>query len=168
MLGTPPVASVDAEEQGRAEADTRIGTIIGESQTVEVTRDRLLLLYNSFNKYEKVMAAPHLVNLVEDEQLPKLIPHLMNPLTPLEAQETFFNDLLNRQPQIGWPVLVDVIAQQKHPLGERAKELLTTIVGEDHGANIAAWKDALNKQMESQGIELNAPTADQAGTAPQQ
>jgi hypothetical protein len=151
-----------AEERGRMDADVRIGNIILEAKTVEATRDRLLLLYPSFNKYEKIMAAPHLVNLVEDPQLPRLLPHLMNPLTPIEAQETIFNDMLNRPPQVGWPVLIDVLGQQpKHPLADRAKELLTTIVGADHGANIPAWRQGLTDQLKLQGIEPGDPATEQ-------
>jgi hypothetical protein len=165
----PPPSPLDLQqekdEQARTEADFRIGNIINENATVEAAREKLLNLFPTFNTHEKIMAAPHLVNLVEDEQLPQLVKHLMNPLTPQEAQETIFNDMLNRQPQLGWPVLVDILAQPKHPMAERSRELLTTIVGEDHGNNISAWKEALNKQLIDQGA---LPGAEEQASAPQQ
>jgi hypothetical protein len=163
-----PMTPLEAQEAKQLEeADYRIGNIILTEKTVEATRDKLLLLFPSFSKAEKIKAAPHLVNLVDDENLPRLLPFLMNPLTPTDAQETIFNDMLNRPPQTGWPVLIDVIAQPKHPLATRAKELLTTIVGGDHGDNVAAWQQALRDQLVLQGVEPTAANPAQAGAAPQ-
>jgi hypothetical protein len=106
--------------------------------------------------HEKVAAAPHLVNLVMDPELPRLLPYLKNSTTPVEAMETIFNDMLNRPPQVGWPVLVDLAGNPRHPFSGRAKELLTTIVGEDFGTDVFAWNRGIRAQMERQGIEFDA------------
>jgi hypothetical protein len=149
-------ANVAADQAAREAADMKIGTILAQTNGVEATRDKLLLLFPGMNNYEKIAAAPHLVNLVMDPELPRLLPYLMANTTPVEAQETIFNDMLNRPPQIGWPVLVNIASNPKHPFSERAKELLTTIVGEDYGNDIFAWRRGIQAQMERQGIEFDA------------
>lgn len=142
------------EEAAREAADYKIGMIIEQEQTPEATRDKLLLLFPNFTAVEKDMAAPHIVNLTGDEDLPRMLPFLKNPLTPPEAMESFFNDMLNRPPELGWPVLVDLIGTPRHPMAERAKEIMTTIVGEDHGNDVAKWMEGLRAQLEQQGLEL--------------
>jgi hypothetical protein len=155
------------QEQAAAEAaDYKIGMIIEQEQTPEATRDKLLLLFPNFTPIEKVAAAPHIVNLTGDEDLPRMLPFLTNPLTPPEAMESFFNDMLNRPPQLGWPVLVDLIGTPRHPMAERAKEIMSTIVGEDHGNDVNKWMDGLRAQLEQQGLEL-PPATGGAGAAPQ-
>ena len=151
MLARPP-GNTSAEQKAREDADQKIGMLLLQNPTPEGARDKLLLLFPGFTSYEKIAAAPHIVNLVGDEQISKVVGFLKNPLTPIEAQETFFNDMLNRPPQVGWPVLVDVIAAPNHPLAQRAKELLTTIVGSDHGNDVNGWTQGIRDQMTSQGI----------------
>lgn len=152
------------DEAAREAADYKIGTIIGQEATPEAVRDKLLLLFPNFTSYEKIAAAPHIVNLTGDEDLPRMLPFLKNPLTPPEAMESFFNDMLNRPPQIGWPVLVDLIGNPRHPMAERAKELMTTIVGEDHGNDVNKWREGLREQLKQQGLDL-PPDASAGGTA---
>lgn len=154
------------EEAAAEAADYKIGMIIEQEQTPEATRDKLLLLFPNFTPVEKVAAAPHIVNLTGDEDLPRMLPFLKNPLTPPEAMESFFNDMLNRPPELGWPVLVDLIGTPRHPMAERAKEIMTTIVGEDHGNDVTKWMDGLRAQLEQQGLEL-PPAVGAPGTAPQ-
>ena len=149
-------ASNAADQVARDAADLKIGIILAQTNGVEATRDKLLLLFPGMNNYEKIAAAPHLVNLVMDPELPRLLPFLKNPTTPVEAMETIFNDMLNRPPQVGWPVLIDVAGNPKHPFSARAKELLTTIVGEDYGTDIVAWRQGMLRQLEQQGIKLDA------------
>ncbi len=179
--GTPPAvpmvaqpdATPNADQAAREAADQKIGLILAQTNGVEATRDKLLLLFPGLNNYEKIAAAPHLVNLVMDPELPRLLPFLKNPTTPVEAMETIFNDMLNRPPQVGWPVLIDVASNPRHPFSERAKELLTTIVGEDYGTDVLAWRQGMIKQLNQQGIfldaagnvvpEPDAPTATPAG-----
>ncbi len=152
--GPCPPAPQTAELRAREDADQKIGTILLQNPTPEGARDRLLTLFSGFSSFEKIAAAPHIVNLVTDDRISKVVDFLKSPLTPVEAQETFFNDMLNRPPQVGWPVLVDVIAAPNHPLAQRAKELLTTIVGGDHGNDVAGWTQGIRDQMKLQGVEL--------------
>lgn len=132
--------------------------LLAQNPTVEGARDKLLLLFPGFTSYEKIASAPHIVNLVGDEMLPTVVGFLKNPLTPPEAQETFFNDMLNRPPQVGWPVLIEVIATPNHPLAQRAKELLTTIVGQDYGNDVFGWQRGLRDQLKAQGAIEDEPT----------
>ncbi len=156
----PPVTTMQQQpaktpEEAAAEAaDYKIGMIIEQEQTPEATRDKLLLLFPNFTPVEKVAAAPHIVNLTGDEDLPRMLPFLKNPLTPPEAMESFFNDMLNRPPELGWPVLVELIGTPRHPMAERAKEIMTTIVGEDYGNDVNKWMEGLRAQLEQQGLEL--------------
>jgi hypothetical protein len=149
------------EEAAREAADIKIGTLIAEGATPEAVRDKLLLLFPNFTAYEKIAAAPHIVNLTGDEDLPRMLPFLKNPNTPPEAMESFFNDMLNRPPQLGWSVLVDLIGTQRHPMAERAKEIMTTIVGEDHGNDVGKWMTGLRQQLQQQGLDLPDPNAPQ-------
>jgi len=153
------------EEAAAEAADYKIGMIIEQEQTPEATRDKLLLLFPNFTPVEKVAAAPHIVNLTGDEDLPRMLPFLKNPLTPPEAMESFFNDMLNRPPELGWPVLVELIGTPRHPMEERAKEIMTTIVGDDYGNDVNKWMEGLRAQLEQQGLEL--PPASGAPAAPQ-
>ena len=162
----PPPGHTTAEQKAREDADQKIGTLLLQNPTPEGARDKLLVLYSGFTSYEKIAAAPHIVNLVGDEQISKVVDFLKNPLTPNEAKETFFNDMLNRPPQVGWPVLVDVIGTPNHPLAQRAKELLTTIVGSDHGDDVAGWMQGIRDQMKLQGIDLPDPSGAQAAASP--
>ena len=148
MLQTP-----NADQRAREAADQKVGLLLAQNPTVEGAREKLLVLFPGFSPYEKVAAAPHIVNLVGDEQLNTVVGFLRNPTTPIEAQETFFNDMLNRPPQLGWPVLVDVIGTPNHPLAQRAKELLTTIVGGDHGNDVNGWLEGVKAQLKQQGID---------------
>lgn len=157
-----------AEQRAREAADMKIGTLLAQNPTVEGARDKLLLLFPGFTNYEKVAAAPHIVNLTSDEQLPTVVSFLKSPLTPPEAQETFFNDMLNRPPQVGWPVLVEVIATPNHPLAQRAKELLTTIVGQDYGNDVFGWQRGLRDQLKLQGAIPADEPAPTTSSAPQQ
>jgi hypothetical protein len=161
---TPPQAPMSAADRAQEAAEQRIGDILAQNATVEQARTKLLMLFPTFNPSEKIASAPHIVNLVEDAQLPTMIGFLKNPTTPPEAQEAFFNDMLNRQPEVGWPVLVEVIATPKHRLADQAKELLTTIVGADHGNDVFAWQRALREQLIQQGAIPEDPAA--AGQVP--
>ncbi|MDB6074746.1 MAG: hypothetical protein JWO89_2386 [Verrucomicrobiaceae bacterium] len=148
-----PAGNSTAEQRAREAADQKVGLLLAQNPTVEGAREKLLVLFPGFTPYEKIAAAPHIVNLVGDEQLGTVVDFLKNPTTPIEAQETFFNDMLNRPPQLGWPVLVDIIGTQNHPLASRAKELLTTIVGNDHGNDVTAWLQGVQAQLKQQGID---------------
>ncbi len=161
-----PAGNTTAEQRAREDADQKIGNILLQNPTPEGARDRLLTLFSGFSSFEKIAAAPHIVNLVTDDKISKVVDFLKSPLTPIEAQETFFNDMLNRPPQVGWPVLVDVIAAPNHPLAQRAKELLTTIVGGDHGNDVAGWMQGINDQMKLQGIELPGQAGAQNNAPP--
>lgn len=151
MVVTPPPTQLSAEQRAREAADQKVGMLLAQNPTVEGARDKLLLLFPSFNSYEKIAAAPHINNLTGDDKLATIVGFLKNPLTPPEAQETFFNDMLNRPPQVGWPVLIEVIATPNHPLAQRAKELLTTIVGQDFGNDVFGWQRGLRDQLKLQG-----------------
>ena len=148
-----------SEQLAREQADMKIGTLLAQNPTVEGARDKLLLLFPTFTPFEKVAAAPHINNLTGDDKLRTVVDFLKNPNTPPEAQETFFNDMLNRPPQVGWPVLIEVIATPNHPLSQRAKELLTTICGQDCGNDVFQWQTILRKQLQLQGaLPEDAPT----------
>lgn len=169
----PPPTELSAEQRAREAADQKVGMLLAQNPTVEGARDKLLLLFPSFNSYEKIAAAPHINNLTGDDKLATIVGFLKNPLTPPEAQETFFNDMLNRPPQVGWPVLIEVIATPNHPLAQRAKELLTTIVGQDYGNDVFGWQRGLRDQLKLQGaIPEDSPTTTtatpEAGAAPVQ
>ncbi len=158
QVGVPqPTNPVTVEQRAREAADMKIGEILAQNPTVEGSRDRLLVLFPSMGPFEKIAAAPHINNLVSDEQVPTVVNFLKNPNTPAEAQETFFNDMLNRPPQVGWPVLIDVMSATNHPLAGRARELLTTILGQDYGTNIDAWKKGLQEQLKLQGAIPDDP-----------
>jgi hypothetical protein len=160
MAQPQAAATVSAEQRAREAADQKIGMLLAQNPTVEGARDKLLLLFPGFTSYEKIAAAPHINNLTGDDKIQTVVGFLKNPLTPPEAQETFFNDMLNRPPQVGWPVLIEVIATPNHPLAQRAKELLTTIVGEDHGNDVFGWQRGLRDQLKLQGvIQDDPPTA---------
>ena len=156
-----PNAPKTPEEAAREAADYKIGTIIQQESTPEAVNAKLYLLFPNFSTYEKIAAAPHMVNLTSDEELPKMINLLKNPLTPPEAMESFFNDMLNRPPELGWPVLIDIIGQPRHPMGEQARELMSTIVGDDFGTDINKWREGLREQLKLQGADLPPD-----GTAP--
>ena len=160
---TEPQRPKTPEELAYEAADFKMGTIIEQEKTPEATRDKLLLLFPNFSRVEKIAAAPHIVNLTGDEDLPKVVGFLKSPLTPPEAMETFFNDMLNRPPELGWQVLVDLIKENNHPMAGQAKEILTTIVGDDFGNDAAKWQKGLNDQLQAQGA-LNPPPV----TNPQQ
>ena len=154
MIAAPPgTGDVSAEQRAREAADQKVGLLLAQNPTVEGAREKLLVLFPGFTQFEKIAAAPHIVNLVGDEQLSTVVGFLKNPTTPIEAQETFFNDMLNRPPQLGWPVLVDVIGTPNHPLAQRAKELLTTIVGGDHGNDVNGWLEGVKAQLKQQGVD---------------
>jgi hypothetical protein len=142
----------------------KIGTLLAQNPTVDGARDKLLLLFPSFTPFEKIASAPHINNLTGDDKLQTIVGFLKSSNTPPEAQETFFNDMLNRPPQVGWPVLIEVIATPNHPLAQRAKELLTTIVGQDYGNDVFAWQRGLRDQLKLQGAIPEDPPA--AGAAP--
>ena len=166
MPATPP-AVTNAEQQAREAADMKIGTLLAQNPTVDGARDKLLLLFPTFTPFEKIAAAPHINNLTGDDKLRSIVEFLKSPNTPAEAQETFFNDMLNRPPQVGWPVLIEVIATTNHPLATRAKELLTTIVGQDHGNDVFGWQRGLREQLKLQGaIQDDPPPAGAATPAP--
>ncbi|MBL9114871.1 MAG: hypothetical protein JNJ83_07660 [Verrucomicrobiaceae bacterium] len=156
-----PNAPKTPDEAAREAADYKIGTIIQQEATPEAVSAKLYLLFPNFTSYEKVAAAPHMVNLTSDEELPKMINLLKNPLTPPEAMESFFNDMLNRPPELGWPVLIDIIGQPRHPMAEQARELMSTIVGDDFGTDITKWREGLREQLKLQGADLPPD-----GTAP--
>jgi hypothetical protein len=153
------------EEAAREQADYKIGTIIEQEATPEAVNAKLYLLFPNMSTFEKVAAAPHMVNLTSDEELTKMINLLKNPLTPPEAMETFFNDMLNRPPEMGWPVLIDIIGQPRHPMGEQAREIMSTIVGDDYGTDINKWREGLREQLRIQGADL---PEDGAAPAPPQ
>lgn len=163
-IGQPATTAMSAEQRAREDADMKIGTILAQNPTVEGARDKLLLLFPAMTPYEKIAAAPHINNLVGDDKLQTVVGFLKNPLTPAEAQETFFNDMLNRPPQVGWPVLIEVLATPNHPLAARAKELLTTIVGQDYGNDVFGWQRGLRDQLKLQGAIQEDPATSQ--TAP--
>ena len=171
MVDQPPTmvarlpGNTSEEQRRREAADQKVGMLLAQNPTVEGARKKLLLMFPGFSREEKVAAAPHIVNLVGDEQISTVVGFLKSPLTPIEAQETFFNDMLNRPPQVGWPVLVDIIATPNHPLAQRAKELLSTIVGGDHGNDAGAWLQGVYAQLKQQGIDVNA-SANQPAAAP--
>lgn len=136
---------------GNVPADHAVGTILAENPTVEGARAVLLEKFPTFSDAEKVAAAPHLVNLVQDEGLVALVNVLHDPRTPLEAKEIVFDNMLNRPPALGWPVLLQVLGTPGHPLAQKARETLTIVVGANHEDRLQDWQNALNAQLQLQG-----------------
>ncbi len=131
-------------------ADHAVGALLAENPTVDAAREKLLEAFPQLTEQEKIAAAPHLVNLVTDEHLPNLVNLLNDPATPTAVKEVIFDNMLNRPPTLGWPVLLQVMAVPGHPLAQRARETLTVVVGANHGEHLDEWQRALNTQLKVQ------------------
>lgn len=127
-----------------------MGQILAENPTVEGGRAKLLESFSKFNALEKIAATPHLINLVEDEGITGLVNVLLDPSTPMEAKELIFDNMLNRPPGVGWPVLLSVLASPGHPLAQKARETLSIIIGSDYGDQMDQWSTALEMQLTRQ------------------
>lgn len=128
-------------------ADVVIQQILEANPTVETAGKSLLDSYPEFKPAEKIAAAPHIAGLLSDDQAPLLVELLKSPDSPNAAKEIFYNNLLNRPHPIAWPMLVEVIAIPNHPLGERAREMLMAVVGQDLGSSVEAWRQEVAKQL---------------------
>ncbi len=145
-----PVSVMPLAAGANVPADHAVGTILAENPTVDAAREKLLEAFPQLTEQEKIAAAPHLVNLVTDEHLPNLVNLLNDPATPTAVKEVIFDNMLNRPPQLGWPVLLQVMAVPGHPLAQRARETLTVVVGANHGERLDEWQKALNTQLRIQ------------------
>lgn len=137
--GPPP------EEVERA--DVVIQKILADNPTVETASSSLLTGYPAFKPAEKIAAAPHIAGLLPDDQAQVLVELLKSPDSPNPAKEVFFNNLLNRPHPIAWPMLVEVLATPNHHLAERAKEMLMSVVGQDLGSSVEAWRQEVANQL---------------------
>lgn len=148
---TTPVSVMPLTVGANVPADHAVGTILAANPTVDGAREKLLEAFPGFSEQEKIAAAPHLVNLVTDEHLPNLVTLIKDPSTPTAVKEVIFDNLMNRPPVLGWPVLLQVMAIPGHPLAQRARETLTIVVGANHGDRLDEWQKALNAQLRIQG-----------------
>lgn len=128
-----------------------MAAILAENPTVDAARDKLLETFPGLSEREQIAATPHLVNLVTDEHLQALANLLQRTETPTKVKEVIFDNMLNRPPELGWPVLLGVMSIPGHPLAQRARETLTIIVGANHEDRLQDWQDALAAQLKFQG-----------------
>lgn len=135
----------DAEVSGEALKVHEVLRAEGESD--ERKLDELMRLLPTLGEESQIEVAEHVSNLCEDDQVDRLLPLMKNGKVALDARQALFDNLFNRGPDISLPVLLR-LAEGKDKLAEQARESLQQLLGEDHGADMAAWRKAVEEELE--------------------
>lgn len=133
--------------------EERIHKWLTETASTDEAAREILKGWPTLSEEDKVQAAPHLLNLLPDEQFGAVSKMLMDPTTNREVMDLFFADSLNRPDEIKWPLLVEVMSHKNHPLAQEARDILNVALGEDFGDDWNRWRLKVNQDL----LQANKP-----------
>lgn len=95
----------------------------------------------------KTAAAPHLMNLVRDENFGDISRLLLDPETNPQVKEIFFTGVLNRSDEVKWPLILQVMEQKNHPHSQDARNMLSVVLGKDFGDDWPRWRELVKTEL---------------------
>ena len=123
--------------------EEKLDAVLREPGDEAAAARKLLVLFPRLPEAGQIEAAEHIVNLISDEDYPRLMPYLTDPSLNEEVLDEFFSDLLNQPDSVKLPAMLEIARNPKHPNAEEAREILEFYLEEDYGNDWALWGQKL-------------------------
>ncbi len=136
-----PTAPLDT-----GEASAAVAAIIGDSEIDDTTaRNRLLGLVTDATRpvSERAEALEHVLLLTPDTDSAALLPLVSSARLPAEIRERLIEDTHNRSGKTQLDLFLALLERADGEQTDEIIEVLRTLTGEDHGADLAAWRVAV-------------------------
>lgn len=98
-------------------------------------------------------AAQHIVNLLDDKEIGRLMPIWKNPGTNQDVIDVIGTDMMNRENSVMLPAMLEALKNPKHPFHDDAQSTLEIFLDEDYGDNIPKWEAAMKKFLKEEAAE---------------
>jgi len=116
------------------------------------TAQALINLLPTLTKPGKLEAARHIANLLPDNEYQRALSIWRNQNSDRDVIEILGSDLINRDPKIMLPAMVEALRQPSHPFHERGRQTLQLFLDGDYGNDIVKWNQAVQKFVERQSL----------------
>jgi hypothetical protein len=83
-----------------------------------------------------------------------VLPIWRNTRSDRDVIEILGSDLVNRDPAIMLPAMLEALRQPSHPFHERGRQALQLFLDEDYGDDFAKWDQALQKFVSLQALAV--------------
>lgn len=138
---------------GLGEKERMICDIINSGRSMDQMAADLLALLPQCEGPEQTLAASHLADLINSEQVDQLVPLLGNPKIAPEVKDRFFTAMFEREPMEVAALMIEVIELGNTKFTAEAQKTLGILLTADHGTDTAAWRAELQAQKMRQAAE---------------
>jgi hypothetical protein len=141
-----PVAPVLSADERRIDQVLRAYTV-NPSSDHSATAQTLINLLPTLTKPGQINAARHIANLLPDDDYQRVMPVWRNARSDRDVVEILGADLVNRDPKIMLPAMLEAVRQPSHPFHERGRQTLQLFLDADYGNDYAKWEEALRRHL---------------------
>jgi hypothetical protein len=129
--------------------EDKLEETLAAQATTDVKARQMLEMFPHLPEAGQVEVAPHLCNLVSDENYASLGQLLADPQVPQDALDTLMADALNRPNALKLPTLLEVARTPGHPKAADAKEVLRFFLDADYGDDWTKWQEKVQDWLNS-------------------
>lgn len=148
----PPAAvPVVTDDDRKIDQVLRLYTV-NPAQDHTVTAQVLINLLPTLTKQGQIESARHIANLLPDSEYRRVMHIWLNAQSDRDVIEILGSDLVNRDPKIMLPAMLDALRQPSHPFHERGRQALQLFLDADYGNDFAKWEQALQQFVSPQAV----------------
>lgn len=109
------------------------------------TAQALINLLPTLTKQGQMEGARHIANLLPDGEYERIMPVWRSARSDRDVIEILGSDLINRDPRIMLPAMLEALRQPAHPFHERSRQTLQLFLDADYGNDFAKWDEATKR-----------------------
>lgn len=122
------------------------------TQDHTVTAQVLINLLPTLTKSGQLEGARHIANLLPDNEYQRVMPIWRNARSDRNVIEILGSDLINRDPKIMLPAMLEALRQPSHPFHDRGRQTLHLFLDDDYGTDFTKWDGALQTFLSRQTV----------------
>ncbi len=143
----PARASASADTPQLADWQQQLDAILRTHLDNADKARQLLDLYPSLVEEAQVETAAHIANLLPDSDYPAFGSYLADTNTPAPVLDILMADIRHRPDSLKLPLLLEVARMPDHPKSADAKDLLSTYLDHDYGADWNLWQQKVAQSV---------------------
>jgi len=141
---TPEAVPIITADDRKIDEVLRLYTT-NPAQDHTVTAQVLINLLPTLTKQGQLEGARHISNLLPDSEYQRVMHIWRNARSDRDVIEILGGDLVNRDPKIMLPAMLEALRQPSHPFHDRGREALHLFLDGDFGDDFAKWEEAMQK-----------------------
>jgi len=126
-----------------AEVDT-VRALLDSDHENDVVASALVNLIPALSRGRQIEVAHQISSLLDDSHYQLAADLLINPSTVPHVSEALFEDLVDRDPVLQLPLLVEILSIPNHPMRFEARKKLAEYFEHDYGSDASEWLAALS------------------------